>query len=664
MHKHTYQVQEYLKKQSQKSEPHILRKQAPTGQQPTGQQQTPSQQKQQPATGSKKGQTGVRWGLFPIAGTIKFFEDSVRQILKDLNIETMVNSIPQEISNSLKASASIRPRDVLGAIVTSPQLIRLLQTLRDLIERKYMEEKSRRERGEQPRQSPIITVTKPRAMEPPPPIAVKITPEDITKLVSTNLAPTAVGVPDVVRQLIDNIINNLQQTITLLETEILSSKEKEEIITKFNEWRNDFLKKPRVVLERLISNFLIIMRRNTGKHIPPSAYAISNLVNNDWWYRGFLQTVLNTIANERRDFITQIINQFRTQIESRIKPSLQYTISTFISRAVTESIQTAMGEIENASDLLRDDKWRAFVDRVYDEIKKRINSSSSLQDIPQQIASTLTEIVQKQQQKIREQRRRIQELIQQQALPEDAIQTIEEEILEEVAKILFAPWSGKQRTTITGRAQAQRGEVSPTTTGGLSYLQQLAQQIKKLGGFEWDNRNARSTAISALRDLLSELSKQQEIDKRNVVTYAARLNTLAVSIGKADASEFSTLLQDIINLSNTLQDAQLRQDITEALQTFKQSFDAVNNIPQGRVGAYAKGKIEDPWKAMRSMKFQYKQPKQVTTILLWLNRLTDKERAHIMQYLYRYWLAIDKDEKKKALQDLVRAARSLGLPVN
>lgn len=93
----------------------------------------------------------------------------------------------------------------------------------------------------------------------------------------------------------------------------------------------------------------------------------------------------------------------------------------------------------------------------------------------------------------------------------------------------------------------------------------------------------------------------------------------------------------------------------------------IGRPPTGRPPAggatFAKAQIKDPWRELRRMQPKFKPPKQITQILLWLPRLTEQERAKLTQFLYRYWLAVDKDERKEALRDLVRVAKEMGIPI-
>jgi len=75
-----------------------------------------------------------------------------------------------------------------------------------------------------------------------------------------------------------------------------------------------------------------------------------------------------------------------------------------------------------------------------------------------------------------------------------------------------------------------------------------------------------------------------------------------------------------------------------------------------------KWRVENPWQQLARVKWGgQKAPKEITKLMLWLPQLSEKERAFIMPYLYRYWLAIDKEEKKERLEELKRAARKLGI---
>ena len=62
-------------------------------------------------------------------------------------------------------------------------------------------------------------------------------------------------------------------------------------------------------------------------------------------------------------------------------------------------------------------------------------------------------------------------------------------------------------------------------------------------------------------------------------------------------------------------------------------------------------------------RFDIELPESVRTILSWLGRLTETERARLLRQLYNYFLAVDKDEKKDALKRLIKLAQEFGIPV-
>ncbi len=81
---------------------------------------------------------------------------------------------------------------------------------------------------------------------------------------------------------------------------------------------------------------------------------------------------------------------------------------------------------------------------------------------------------------------------------------------------------------------------------------------------------------------------------------------------------------------------------------------------QSTLAAKAKG---DPWKRAWKIGKPAKPPKVVTTVMEWLPRLTESERNRILSYLYRFWLAVDKETRKEAQKQLERVAKEMGIPI-
>lgn len=191
-----------------------------------------------------------------------------------------------------------------------------------------------------------------------------------------------------------------------------------------------------------------------------------------------------------------------------------------------------------------------------------------------------------------------------------------------------------------------------------------------------------------LRDKLSHLLSSPYAQSL-AAAFPQYLQTIAktASLTQEEQQRLASLAQEINRVSQRAtigNERQMAENLAKILETFITTADSIKpRLPSPQDRAHLQAVINafkvikenlapsppqrvtkaDPWKRAWKIGKPPKQPKKVTTILHWLPRLTESERQHILKYLYRYWLALDKEEKKEALKQLERVARELGIPI-
>lgn len=123
------------------------------------------------------------------------------------------------------------------------------------------------------------------------------------------------------------------------------------------------------------------------------------------------------------------------------------------------------------------------------------------------------------------------------------------------------------------------------------------------------------------------------------------------------------LIEDINNIQG------LRTQITSLMIDELGVGDLVRDLSKRRRRRELAGGFPDPWETRgrraspTQWKFSIELPDNVKIILQWMPKLTDEERKGIYRRLYNYFLAVDKEEKRDALKELVDYAKKLGIPV-
>lgn len=179
--------------------------------------------------------------------------------------------------------------------------------------------------------------------------------------------------------------------------------------------------------------------------------------------------------------------------------------------------------------------------------------------------------------------------------------------------------------------------------------------------------------VQALRDIINAVV-DSAANTAMAATVQARANQLQqrlsdfVNSRQANVNMFVSVLDEILPFVRAHYQGADRATIDSALVGLRGVLlqprpAAPPRPPAGGAARIAKAAPADPWRALRRMQPKYTPPKQVTQIMLWLPRLTEAERNKLTAFLYRYWLAVDKDERKQALKDLIRVAKEMGIPV-
>jgi len=212
---------------------------------------------------------------------------------------------------------------------------------------------------------------------------------------------------------------------------------------------------------------------------------------------------------------------------------------------------------------------------------------------------------------------------------------------------------------------------SPGAMDANSVVNSLLDSLEKLTrALQTRNRNDLVNAVSEVMQAVSPnspfvagLSNFPQVANQ-ISPWLDSIRQTPVDVDN-DAS-LKAFLNLLVNTLNVLSAGGLQLNPTTAGRLNKVINDIRRHLqPTGgapTVYKSIKWRVENPWQQLARVKWGgQKAPKEITKLMLWLPQLSEKERAFIMPYLYRYWLAIDKEEKKERLEELKRAARKLGI---
>ena len=227
------------------------------------------------------------------------------------------------------------------------------------------------------------------------------------------------------------------------------------------------------------------------------------------------------------------------------------------------------------------------------------------------------------------------------------------------------------------RAAEGAGAQQPTTPtniqDALTILRRLQNDVQRMRAPVVLSA-LKAVGVPTLRDIISAVvDSVADNMKSNAQSAANQLRQMLDAFynsPRADIGAFISILDNMLPFFRAYYQGADRNDIDNALVGLRNAlsqaqvrFAASPQPPAGGAQRVAKAAPADPWRALRRMQPKYTPPKQVTQIMLWLPRLTEAERNKLTAFLYRYWLAVDKDERKQALKDLIRVAKEMGIPV-
>lgn len=227
------------------------------------------------------------------------------------------------------------------------------------------------------------------------------------------------------------------------------------------------------------------------------------------------------------------------------------------------------------------------------------------------------------------------------------------------------------------RAAEGAGAQQPTTPidmqGALTTLRRLQNDVQRMSAPVMLSA-LKVVGVPTLRDIINAVvDSAADNVKGNAQNEANRLQQMLDNFynsPRANIGAFVSILDNMLPFFRAYYQGADRNNIDSALSDLRNALSqaqarsaAAPQTPAGGAQRVAKAAPADPWRALRRMQPKYTPPKQVTQIMLWLPRLTEAERNKLTAFLYRYWLAVDKDERKQALKDLIRVAKEMGIPV-